>query len=301
LGRLLSFLLAATAPSVWAGSPSPAQGPLPLLQAHSHNDNERSRPLAEALEDGFCSVEADVNLIDGRLLVGHSEDETRPGATLEALYLEPLLERVRRNGGRVYPGGPGITLLIDIKTEARPTWEALEKVLARYAEMLTVFRDDGASPGAVTVLLSGSNPRKEIQGEKVRLAALDGQLEDLDGTYGNFPQSLMPQVSDDWRFEFDWDGTRPLSNLAQAKLRAFVEKAHAQGRRIRFYAAPDNELAWETLLDAGVDLINTNRVQALRDFLVRRLRQSETTAPRPPVLVRKADPPPFVPAPLEVP
>jgi putative flavoprotein involved in K+ transport len=50
-----------------ADSPSPTGVPLP--NAHSHNDYLRPRPLLDALDQGFCGVEADVFLVDGDLLV----------------------------------------------------------------------------------------------------------------------------------------------------------------------------------------------------------------------------------------
>ena len=37
----------------------------------------------------------------------------------QALYLDPLRERVRKNGGRVYANGPEFTLLIDLKSDWR--------------------------------------------------------------------------------------------------------------------------------------------------------------------------------------
>src|SRR5688500_12101427 len=75
---------------------------VPLLRAHAHNDYEHVRPLFDALDHGFCSVEADVYLIDGALLVAHDRKDVKPERTLSALYLSPLLDRVKRNGGRVY-------------------------------------------------------------------------------------------------------------------------------------------------------------------------------------------------------
>src|SRR5262245_24855387 len=78
---------------------------VPLRHTHAHNDYEHKRPLFDALDQGFCSVEADVFLTDGRLLVGHERKDLRPERTLESLYLDPLRERARANGGRVYPGG----------------------------------------------------------------------------------------------------------------------------------------------------------------------------------------------------
>ena len=77
----------------------------PLLQAHAHNDYVHERPLYDALNRGFCSVEADIFLVEGELLVGHERAELRPGRTLESLYLEPLLRRVRKSGGTVFSEG----------------------------------------------------------------------------------------------------------------------------------------------------------------------------------------------------
>jgi hypothetical protein len=59
----LLFLLPAAAP--------PVAPIVPLANAHAHNDYEHKRPLFDALDNGFTSVEADVFLVDGKLLVGH--------------------------------------------------------------------------------------------------------------------------------------------------------------------------------------------------------------------------------------
>ena len=53
-----------------------AQEPVvPLLRAHAHNDYEHERPLLDALDHGFASVEADVWLVDGQLLVAHDRED----------------------------------------------------------------------------------------------------------------------------------------------------------------------------------------------------------------------------------
>src|SRR5438093_5049824 len=72
---------------------SAAPTPLPLLHAHAHNDYEHARPLLDALEHGVCSVEADIYLVDGQLLVAHDRQKVSPTRTLQALYLDPLTER----------------------------------------------------------------------------------------------------------------------------------------------------------------------------------------------------------------
>src|SRR5262249_42811320 len=101
---------------------SPAPPVVPLKHAHAHNDYEHKRPLFDALACGFCSVEADIFLRGNQLLVGHSPLDLRPERTLEKLYLDPLRERITANRGRVYPGGPTVFLLIDVKTEAKTTY-----------------------------------------------------------------------------------------------------------------------------------------------------------------------------------
>src|SRR5512136_926088 len=115
--------------------------PRPLVNAHSHNDYEQPRPLMDALERGFCSVEADIYLVGKELLVAHNPTDIRPGRTLETLYLLPLARRVKENGGRVYRNGPTVTLLIDFKTEAAALYTALRPVLQKYGDMLTRCAD----------------------------------------------------------------------------------------------------------------------------------------------------------------
>ncbi len=91
----------------------PAERVVPLRNAHAHNDYEHKRPLFDALDRGFCSVEADIFLSDNQLLVGHTKSDLKAERTLQKLYLDPLRTRIKENGGRVYRDGPAVFLLID--------------------------------------------------------------------------------------------------------------------------------------------------------------------------------------------
>jgi glycerophosphoryl diester phosphodiesterase len=239
-------------------------GPKPLLNAHSHNDYAQRRPLKEALENGFGSVEADVHLSGEELLVGHNAEDLTPERNLERMYLAPLKARVKKNGGRVYPNGPSVTLLIDIKTEAQPTYLKLKELLEKYRPMLTVFKGEMVETNAVTVILSGNRPRALLLDEKERLAAYDGRLSDLGQ---HLPVSFMPLVSDNWAQQFEWQGSGPFSEADRAKLERLVSAAHREHRRIRFWGVPDNEMAWRITADAGVDLLNTDHIGQLAEFL----------------------------------
>lgn len=235
----------------------------PLPQAHAHNDYEHARPLFDALDNGFCSVEADIYLINGRLLVAHNREATKPDATLQSLYLDPLRERVRRNGGRVFSNGPPFTLLIDVKSDAQKTYAVLREVLREYADVLTEFRKDATRTGAITAIISGNRDRITMAAEKVRHAALDGRLEDL----GGGSRHLVPLISDNWSQQFQWRGEGTMPADEKEKLHRIVKTARTQGQRVRFWAAPDQIEGWRELRDAGVDLINTDKLVALRIFL----------------------------------
>ena len=235
-----------------------------LRQAHAHNDYEHARPVKDALSHGFTSVEADIYLVDGKLLVAHDREDLKPERTLAALYLDPLREIA---GGKksIFESGETLTLLIDIKTEAEPTYAVLREVLSNYREMLTRFEKDKMETNAVTIVLSGNRPRDIVVGEDKRLVGIDGRISDLGKK--NIPVSLIPLISDNWNNHFKWRGIGPLPAEEREKLKSLVEQTHAEGRRIRFWATPDNESAWGELRSAGVDLINTDKLSELAGFL----------------------------------
>lgn len=236
----------------------------PLPHAHAHNDYEHRRPLLDALDHGFCSVEADIHLVNGVLLVAHDADKVDPKRTLDVLYLQPLLHRVKKNGGRVYSNGPPFLLLIDLKTDAEPTYAALQALLPDYRDMLTLFTSTHTRTGAVTVVLSGNRPAQTVAAQSVRYVAIDGRLPDLDTSPS---PHLIPLVSDNWTRHFQWRGQGEVPAGDATRLKSLVDKAHAQGRKIRFWAVPDTFTGWKLMRDAGVDLINTDNLKGLQDFL----------------------------------
>lgn len=234
--------------------------------AHSHNDYLHARPLQDALDQGFTSVEADVYLVDGRLLVAHDLNKVRKEGTLEALYLDPLAERVHTNGGSVFGPGTEFTLLVDIKADAEGSYAALKSVLSQYPGLFTRFTDTNRTPGAITIILSGNRPLERVKSEPVRWCGIDGRLSDLDTNPSPF---LIPWVSDSWRPTFQWFREERLTEADRIRLREYVRRTHDQGRKIRFWGVQDEPFAWQELNDAGVDLINTDRLADLRMFLLK--------------------------------
>lgn len=245
-------------------------GPKPLPRAHAHNDYEHDRPLFDALDHGFTSVEADIHLVDGELFVAHNSHEITPDRTLRSLYLKPLSRRIDQNAGQVYTNGPQFTLFIDIKTEAVATYKVLSKMLAEYESIFTTFDSKGRTDKAVIAIVSGNRPRGLMESEPIRYAGYDGRLVDLKS---DAPATLIPVISDNWTRHFSYDGTGPMPAEERQKLKKIVETAHKKGRRVRFWSTPDRptparQTLWRELLSNGVDLLNTDDLQGLQQFLL---------------------------------
>ena len=243
----------------------------PLRHAHAHNDYAHKRPLQDALDNGFMEVEADVFLIDGELYVAHTRPLRKDSAkTLRNLYLRPLQARILANKGRVYPNTPDFFyLMIDFKTAAEPTYQVLREQLQAFQSILSIVRDSSdEADKPVKIFISGRRPTLEhIQKDALKPAALDG----LPGDLGRgIPTALMPVISTNFSNVLHWKGKGAVDPAALQGLKDLVQKAHAEGKKVRLWAAPDNAKMWGFLRDQGVDLINTDKLKALRAFLLER-------------------------------
>ncbi len=235
---------------------------------HAHNDYENDQPLLDALEHGFCSVEVDIWDQPEGLVVAHDKPyplgDVDPARTLQSLYLNPLRLWIQEHG-EAYEAGP-LLLLVDVKSEPTGTYASLNAVLEQYTDILTVFENGQVTEGAVTVVVSGGRDRAAMEAQSRRYAAMDGRLEDLGSSA---PIDLIPLISASW--PFGWIGDdEPLSEDKRTELRAIVDRAHAEGRLIRFWKIPDNVAGWGEMVDAGVDLINTDDIANLASFLAQR-------------------------------
>jgi hypothetical protein len=113
-----------------AVTPSVAGAPItPLEHAHAHNDYLNSDPAHGAMTLGYTSMEADVWLHDGTLMLCHSYEgntckddlgQTEPPAPFVATYLDRISTWVQAYGGRVYQNyNQPIYLLVEIKCASK--------------------------------------------------------------------------------------------------------------------------------------------------------------------------------------
>ena len=144
---LLALLILTACPQVL---PEIDAGPtFPPTFKHAHNDYEHPRPLLDALDATFESVEADVWLDGADIGVSHNGAPFK--GTLKSLYLDPLAARITANNGSVYSDGKPFFLWLDLKQGSAELQNAIATQLADLT-FLTRFDDAGQSqPGAVTV------------------------------------------------------------------------------------------------------------------------------------------------------
>ncbi|HKP62357.1 MAG TPA: phosphatidylinositol-specific phospholipase C/glycerophosphodiester phosphodiesterase family protein [Polyangiales bacterium] len=238
---------------------------VPLARAHAHNDYEHRRPLFDALAHGYASVEADVWLAGGQLLVAHQFFQTSTNRTLSSLYLEPLRSRVAAHDGAVYRGSQrSLQLLIDVKWDGENTYRAIHAELARYPELFTRYEGNAVYKGPVTAIISGDCPHELLRKQRVRYAGCDGRLDDLRRPAD---PALTPLISERWGALFDWEGRGVMPRAERAKLRALVMQTRGRRQQLRFWGTPDQPAVWNELLAAGVDYIGSDALDRLRRFL----------------------------------
>ncbi len=237
-----------------------------LRRGCSHNDYWQDPPLFKALNLGYIYIEADILLIKDRLVVAHRRPLfPKKAKDLEALYLKPLFEIYQKQGYFYKDHSSPIFLMIDIKTEAETTYAKLLEMIEPYKSMLTSFVNGVEVPGGITLIITGNRPIETIAAESERWAAIDGRPIDLGKGY---PVNLMPMVSEKYSTILGWTttfGTKSPRNIL--KVQDFVAKVQSEGRLTRLWKIPEKVEAWNWLTYHGIDLLNTDNLPKLHNYL----------------------------------
>ena len=231
---------------------------------HSHNDYTRERPLFDALEYGFTSIEVDVYWDNGRMVVTHDDKYLNKKPTLEELYLEPLKQIIKYNGGKVFRNADAqLVLMVDLKSEKVETYHALKEIFSNYLDIIQRYEGDNEIHGPVKILLSGNPPIDLIEKEQDRYFYVDGSVDQWSESY---PIDLMPRASTNYRTYFKWYGKGDMPEAELQKLRELITKAHDSGRKVRFWGSPNRIEVWKKLLDEGVDWVNVDDLKGFNEF-----------------------------------
>ncbi len=222
--------------------------------AHSHNDYEQQKPFEKAYSLGFGSIEADVYVQNGELMVAHNREDIKAERTFRKMYLLPLLVNLRQHEGFPYPGHQKVQLLIDLKDA-----EAIDL-------LQKMIKDHKMEFQKVDFVLSGNMPKPEDFGKYDKILSFDGRRSI---SYPAESRSRVPLVSADWK-EFSsasWDGKQALSPEVEQKIKAFVAEVHQNNQKARIWGTPNTELAYQTLQRLGLDYIGSDDLDKLAEIL----------------------------------
>ncbi len=224
---------------------------------HSHNDYSQPHPLTNAIESRAWSIEVDVFLVKGDLLIGHSLKETSRKKTLQKIYLHPITNLFKQHKGQL-SADPQYAphLVIDIKQNGPEVLKALVEVL----EPLRNYFDRSVNPKAVQIIISGDRGPIELWKDYPPFIQFDGRPYEI---YDQNTLDKIAMISDNY---FNYIETR--TNRGDSlKIKQVVSKAHAVRKPMRFWGSPDNEAIWKFLVQCGAEILNTDKPKACRNFL----------------------------------
>jgi alkaline phosphatase len=228
--------------------------------AHSHNDYQQGVPFHKAWQRGFGSMEADIFLHNDKLIVAHDSAQLARQWTLDSLYIGPLLLYIEKNGGRVYADKKrSLQFMIDIKSAAHATLHKLIKTLQRYPSI--------TKSSTLKIVISGNRPSANMFTAYPSWIQFDGELRK---EYNAHELKKIEMLSDNFARYSTWKGVGPLPENDKKVLQEWTDKAHALGKKIRFWNAPDTEESWKLFVELGVDYINTDNIEGLNKFLNQR-------------------------------
>jgi len=239
---------------------------VPIPNAFAHNDYWHKRPLYDALTNGYMHIEADIYLRNNKLIVAHVLPFFKKKKTLEQLYLKPLLETINGTNKEISCPVYSIMLMIDIKSDADKTYLNLCQLLSKYRHILTSYENGVVTNRQVTVVITGNKPYKILSAQSKRFAFIDEDL--MKSRNDSLSPGLYQTASCKYSSMVSWDGNGKMPEKDKHRLMKYVAIAHRYQKKVRLWASPEREEVWRALLDCGVDLINTDKLSELKDFLL---------------------------------
>ncbi|HEX5553916.1 MAG TPA: hypothetical protein VFX43_11775 [Chitinophagaceae bacterium] len=248
---------------------SVAGGLTAQVMIHSHNDYDHAHPFWGAFKERANSIEADVFPVNGRLMVAHAKKQITASRTLDSMYLSPIVRCFGKHHNRTVSGDTTYRfyLMIDIKEH----WDRVLPLLIQKLQAHPACFDRKVNPMAVQVFISGDRPADTTFHHYPSVIMFDG----LPGKrYRPADRRKIVMISTDFHLYSDWDGKGKLPRKDAEKITRVITGAHhlgpGKGKPVRFWGAPDTRNCWETLLNLGADVLNTDQVKACRNFLLTR-------------------------------
>ncbi|MEB0279763.1 MULTISPECIES: hypothetical protein [unclassified Mucilaginibacter] len=225
-----------------------AQQKYTAANIHSHNDYSRPNAFYQAFNAGAGAIEADIHLRNGKLLVAHDTLISKQPRTLVQLYLQPIMKELKANSRP-------LNLVIDLKGPYAPILAELQEELKPLKHLI---KDNNQYP--LSIIITGNRPPPAGYKNYPSYIAFDDDLQ-------------LPHTPDEWKrvaqvsLNFEnysgWRGEDDLPILDERRLKSIINALHAAGKKIRFWAAPDNIAGWRKLMQLHADILSTDKIDEL--------------------------------------
>jgi hypothetical protein len=240
------------------------------------------------------STESDVWLVNGTLYVGHERSALTTARTFQSLYIQPILDTLKRqnpttqfvsgsstkNGVFDTSSGQTLYLFVDVKTDGNETWPVVLQELAPLREAGYLSSTDGktVTSGPVTVIGTGNTPLSYFlptdpaSSSSPRYVFFDAPLATLNsGSAAAFTNLISPIASTDFAAVFGNVVEQSLNSTQLATLRAQVAYAKGKGIKARYWDQPGwpigtRNAVWRALINEGVGLLNVDDLEGAARF-----------------------------------
>jgi hypothetical protein len=230
--------------------------------AHAHNDYLNKLPFYLAFQNGFGSIEADVFPLEGDLLVAHYKKDVQSEKNLVNLYLNPLVGEFAAKKGRK------LRLLIDIKENYKDALALLINELKPLQNYLSTVE----KANYITIIISGERPPPAEYKQYPSYIFFD---DDLQKAHTTDEWKRVALVSLPFTKITLWNGEGDLNAGDEKKLAHIIDSTHSAGKPIRFWAAPDTKASWELQMKLKADLIGTDKINELAEFLWKKTKKQK--------------------------
>ena len=156
-----------------------------------------------------------------------------------------------------------IRLLVDIKEDYK---ESLA-ILVRNLQPLVKHLSQPGVSGKIMIVISGRRPPPSEYQDYPSYIYFDDDLRLL---HTATAWTRVGLVSLQFSKFSTWKGEGAVKKEDLERIEKVIDSVHHAGKMIRFWGAPDTQLSWECQLKWGADLIGTDKIELLANFLRRK-------------------------------
>ena len=235
----------------------------PIISSHNFSGQTE---LWESIGIGILNYQADVMYIYGKLyvtpLMPDSAKHKLP--TLTEAYLYPLYNQFKKNNGEIIPGYSGDVFLI-LNFTAQPTqiYKQLAIEMRPFSDMLTYKVDGTEHQGKLRILIKDKTQLEKINNIKPSFLGLVGNLSDIDQ---NIDTNKMPLIEVDFNELTAWKGTGNIPFEDFTKIKALVDKVHAQKKKISIANCPSYKTVADLIQTSKADFMTTPEATRMAGF-----------------------------------